>query len=51
MSSSVQFLFISHNKSSMEMAEQMIGITMQEPGVSRLVSVDMEQAIAMVETA
>jgi chromosome segregation protein len=51
MSSSVQFLFISHNKATMEMAQQMIGITMQEPGVSRLVSVDMEQAIAMVEMA
>lgn len=49
MSSTVQFLFISHNKSTMEMAQQMIGITMQEPGVSRLVSVDMEQAIAMAE--
>lgn len=51
MSSSVQFLFISHNKTTMEMAQQMIGVTMQEPGISRLVSVDMEQAIAMAEVA
>lgn len=51
MSSSVQFLYISHNKASMEMAEQMIGVTMQEPGVSRLVSVDMEKAIAMAEAS
>jgi len=48
MSSTIQFLFISHNKTTMEMAQQMVGITMQEPGVSRLVSVDMEQAMAMV---
>lgn len=48
MSATVQFLFISHNKTTMSMAEQMIGITMQEPGVSRLVSVDMEQAAMSV---
>ncbi len=47
MANTVQFLFISHNKATMEMAQQMIGVTMQEPGVSRLVSVDMEEAIAM----
>lgn len=47
MSSSVQFLYISHNKVSMEMAKQLIGVTMHEPGVSRLVSVDIDQALAM----
>ena len=46
-----QFLFISHNKIAMEMAEQLIGVTMQEQGVSRIVAVDMESAAGMVETA
>ena len=46
-----QFLFISHNKIAMEMAEQLIGVTMQEQGVSRIVAVDMESAVGMVETA
>lgn len=41
MSRFVQFLFITHNKVTMEMAEQLIGVTMREPGVSRLVTVDM----------
>ena len=45
-----QFLFISHNKIAMEMAEQLIGVTMQEQGVSRIVAVDMEGAVGMVET-
>ncbi|MDF3054853.1 MAG: chromosome segregation protein [Gammaproteobacteria bacterium] len=49
MSSSVQFLFISHNKVTMEMAKQLVGVTMHEPGTSRLVSVDIEQAIAAIE--
>ncbi|MEK8052082.1 chromosome segregation protein SMC [Ideonella sp. DXS22W] len=44
-----QFLFISHNKIAMEMAEQLIGVTMQEQGVSRIVAVDMEAAARMVE--
>jgi chromosome segregation protein len=44
MSSSTQFLFISHNKIAMEMAQQLIGVTMQEQGVSRIVAVDMEAA-------
>ncbi|MDR5779210.1 chromosome segregation protein SMC [Caballeronia sp. LZ065] len=39
-----QFLFISHNKIAMEMAQQLIGVTMQEQGVSRIVAVDMESA-------
>ena len=46
-----QFLFISHNKIAMEMAEQLIGVTMQEQGVSRIVAVDMESAVGMVEAA
>jgi chromosome segregation protein len=45
MSSKIQFLFISHNKLTIEIAEQLVGVTMNEPGVSRLVSVDIEQAI------
>ena len=44
-----QFLFISHNKIAMEMAEQLIGVTMQEQGVSRIVAVDMEGAVGMAE--
>ncbi len=51
MSKSTQFLFISHNKIAMEMAEQLIGVTMQEQGVSRIVAVDMESAVSMVEPA
>jgi len=44
MSDKVQFIFITHNKITMEMAEQLLGVTMHEPGVSRLVSVDVEEA-------
>ena len=51
MSQGTQFLFISHNKIAMEMAEQLIGVTMQEQGVSRIVAVDIEAAFSMVETA
>ena len=51
MSKSTQFLFISHNKIAMEMAEQLIGVTMQEQGVSRIVAVDMESAVSMAEAA
>lgn len=43
-----QFIFISHNKMTIEMGEHLIGVTMNEPGVSRLVSVDIEKAISMV---
>jgi chromosome segregation protein len=50
MSKGTQFLFISHNKITMQMAEQLIGVTMQEQGVSRIVAVDMESAISMVDT-
>jgi chromosome segregation protein len=49
MAESTQFLFISHNKIAMEMARQLIGVTMQEQGVSRIVAVDMEEAISMAE--
>ena len=51
MSKETQFLFISHNKIAMEMAEQLIGVTMQEQGVSRIVAVDMEEAVGMVVSA
>jgi chromosome segregation protein len=48
MSAHTQFLFISHNKIAMEMAQQLIGVTMQEQGVSRIVAVDMESASSLV---
>jgi chromosome segregation protein len=51
MSKETQFLFISHNKIAMEMAEQLIGVTMQEQGVSRIVAVDMESAVSMADAA
>ena len=51
MSSTSQFLFISHNKITMEIAEQLLGITMQEPGVSRVVAVDIEEALKLREAA
>jgi len=51
MSKATQFLFISHNKIAMEMAEQLIGVTMQEQGVSRIVAVDMEAAVGLAELA
>jgi chromosome segregation protein len=49
MGKQTQFLFISHNKIAMEMAQQLIGVTMQEQGVSRIVAVDMESAVSMAE--
>ncbi len=49
MSRETQFLFISHNKIAMEMAEQLIGVTMQEQGVSRIVAVDMDAAVSMID--
>ncbi|HEV7164310.1 MAG TPA: chromosome segregation protein SMC [Gammaproteobacteria bacterium] len=45
MSDRVQFIFISHNKGTMEMSNQLMGVTMNEPGVSRLVAVDVEEAV------
>ena len=47
MSQRVQFIFITHNKITMEMAEQLMGVTMNEPGVSRLVAVDVDQAVEL----
>ena len=49
MSAQTQFLFISHNKITMELAEQLIGVTMPESGVSRVVAVDIDQALRMRE--
>ena len=51
MSQGTQFLFISHNKIAMEMAEQLIGVTMQEQGVSRIVVVDMASAVQLAGAA
>ena len=51
MAKSTQFLFISHNRIAMEMAEQLIGVTMQEQGVSRIVTVDMPGAMRLAEAA
>ena len=51
MSAQSQFLFISHNKITMEIANQLLGITMQEPGVSRVVAVDIEEAMKLTEEA
>ena len=51
MSEYVQFLFITHNKVTMELAEQLIGVTMREPGVSRIVAVDMEEALGYAQTS
>jgi chromosome segregation protein len=48
MSKQTQFVFISHNKIAMEMAHQLIGVTMQEQGVSRIVAVDMESAARLM---
>jgi len=47
MSRNVQFIFITHNKSTMELASQLVGVTMNEPGVSRLVTVDVDEAVRM----
>jgi chromosome segregation protein len=47
MSADVQFIVITHNKLTMEMADHLLGVTMNEPGVSRLVSVDVEEAAKM----
>ena len=50
MSGTTQLLFISHNKITMAAAEQLIGVTMQEQGVSRIVAVDIDEALRLVET-
>lgn len=49
LSDQVQFIFITHNKNTMKIANQLIGVTMKEPGVSRLVSVNVDEAVAMVD--
>lgn len=51
MSQQTKFLFVSHNKVTMEMAQQLIGITMQEKGVSRVVAVDIEEAVRLSNMA
>jgi len=51
MSANTQFMFITHNKITMEMASQLIGVTMQEQGVSRVVAVDVDEALRMREEA
>jgi chromosome segregation protein len=51
MSEQVQFLFVTHNKATMEAAEQLSGVTMREPGVSRLVSVDLAEAARLAGAA
>jgi chromosome segregation protein len=51
MSDHTQFLFITHNRVTMEMAQHLAGVTMQEQGVSRIVAVDVEEAVGMVEAA
>jgi chromosome segregation protein len=48
MSEKVQFLFVTHNKVTMEAAHQLVGVTMREPGVSRLVSVDINEAERLI---
>ena len=50
MSETVQFLYISHNKVTMEIAKHLAGVTMKEPGVSRMVAVDIEEAVSMAES-
>lgn len=47
MSARVQFIFITHNKTTMELASQLLGVTMHEPGVSRLVAVDVDEAVRL----
>jgi len=49
MSDTVQFVVITHNKTTMELTKQLVGVTMSEPGVSRLVSVDLDEAVALTE--
>ena len=48
MAATIQFIYISHNKLSMEIADQLLGVTMQEPGVSRIVSVDIAEAMRII---
>ena len=50
MSKTVQFIFITHNKVSMERSDYLMGVTMHEAGVSRMVSVDVNQALELAES-
>jgi chromosome segregation protein len=50
MSNTVQFLLITHNKTTMTLADYLIGVTMQEPGVSRIVGVDMASTLQSIQT-
>ncbi|MCK5649387.1 MAG: chromosome segregation protein SMC [Gammaproteobacteria bacterium] len=50
MSEKVQFIYITHNKTTMEMSDHLCGVTMKEPGVSRIVDVDIHEAVEMVES-
>jgi chromosome segregation protein len=50
MSQQVQFIYITHNKTTMEMSDHLCGVTMKEPGVSRIVDVDIHEAVEMVES-
>jgi chromosome segregation protein len=49
MASEVQLIFISHNKLTLQIADQLTGVTMQEPGVSRIVAVDIDEALKLAE--
>ena len=49
MSEKVQFLLITHNQATMEVLESLMGVTMAEPGVSRIVSVNMKDAVSLVD--
>lgn len=51
MTDTVQFVFVTHNKISMEMADALLGVTMREPGISRIVSVDVGEAVELAATA
>ncbi len=47
LSEQVQFIIVTHNKVTMELAQQLVGVTMYEPGVSRLVAVDVDEAVRL----
>ena len=47
MSEQIQFVLVTHNKITMELSQQLIGVTMNEPGVSRLVAVDIDEAVQL----
>ena len=51
MATRVQFIFITHNRATMEIARHLVGVTMREPGVSRLVAVDVEEAARLAALA